>query len=131
MGDNVYFTLHLDNLIKINRMEQKNMKTDFYQTPENFTLLYAAHGLYLYESECDYMLESWGASTKHPDTINYYSDSDFIKNQYIDRCSQVFNFLCYCASLQFMPYHAMKIASFAIEYAEKFEPDFLRICLVA
>lgn len=62
----------------------------------------------------DYRLELWGASTKHPDSIFYFSrweNADYL----FTMDEQLFQWLCYCASCMRFSYHAKQIINFAID----------------
>ena len=61
--------------------------------------------------EHGYILELWGASTKHPDSIFYFSN--FKKSPYIDDKHQVFQWLCECASKLNFPFHAENLIKYA------------------
>ena len=69
--------------------------------------------VYLNEKK-DYVCELWGASTKHPDSVFYYSD--FKKNMIIcDQC-QVFQWLLEIASRLNFPSYAKEVTDYAIEH---------------
>jgi hypothetical protein len=54
--------------------------------------------------EHGYVLELWGASTKHPDSIFFFDE--FKKNDLFDDEQQVFQWLLECASKLTWPMHA-------------------------
>lgn len=66
----------------------------------------------LKKTENDYILELWGASTKHPDSMFRYSEWEdkisFIENKY-----QVYQWLLYCASRLNFPLHAKSLVDYA------------------
>lgn len=59
-----------------------------------------------------YVLELWGASTKHPDAIFYFDE--FKKNDLFDDDEQVFQWLLECASKLTWPMHAKDLVDLAI-----------------
>lgn len=67
----------------------------------------------LREENGDKILELWGASTKHPDSIFYFSD--FKKVEFIDEKYQVFQWALECASKLTWPFHARELAEYAIK----------------
>lgn len=71
-------------------------------------------GKVLYKNdEGDYVLELWGGSTKHPDSIFHYED--FQKNPYLDDEVQLFQWICECASKLTFPFHAVALVKWALE----------------
>lgn len=70
--------------------------------------------LYSRLSDHDTILELWGASTKHPDSIFYFSD--FKKTEFFEPEDQIFQWLLECASRLIFPVHAYELTQFAIEY---------------
>ena len=70
--------------------------------------------LYSRLSDHDTILELWSASTKHPDSIFYFSD--FKKTEFFEPEDQIFQWLLECASRLIFPVHAYDLAQFAIEY---------------
>lgn len=72
-------------------------------------------GIRLYTDEKHgYILELWGASTKHPDSVFYFSDFkkvDFVEDKY-----QVFQWLLECASKLTFPFHAEQLARYALTH---------------
>lgn len=68
----------------------------------------------LYENEkYIYILELWGGSTKHPDSVFHYSD--FKKNEFIEDKYQVYQWLLECASKLSWPFHAKQLVDYANE----------------
>lgn len=72
-------------------------------------------GIVIKESEeYGYILELWGASTKHPDSVFHFSDwqdkVDWIKDEY-----QIMQWLFYCASRLNFPFYAQELAEYAIK----------------
>lgn len=67
----------------------------------------------------DFVLECWGASTKHPDSYNQFSrdceKGRFIKSSFIELKHQVFQWLLFCASDKDFPFHAEDLATWALE----------------
>ena len=63
--------------------------------------------------EHGYVLELWGASTKHPDSIFFFDE--FKKNDLFDDEQQVFQWLLECASKMRFPSTAKQIAELAFE----------------
>ena len=62
--------------------------------------------------EHGYVCELWGASTKHPDSIFFFSD--FKKVDFLTDKDQVFQWLLECASKLTWPQHAKKLAEQAL-----------------
>ena len=72
-------------------------------------------GQVLYKNDNgDYVLELWGGSTKHPDSVFHYSDWGD-KSPYFDDEVQIYQWLLYCASKLSFPFHAKKLVDFANE----------------
>lgn len=76
-------------------------------------------GMLVYKTDDDdYIYESWGASTKHPDikrSMNRdIASNHFVLNPILPKEKQVFQWLCYIASTQVFPFHAKEIVDFAI-----------------
>lgn len=63
--------------------------------------------------EGNYVLELWGGSTKHPDSIFYFED--FQKSEFVDEEYQVFQWLLECASKLTFPFHAKQLAEYALK----------------
>ena len=77
-------------------------------------------GKVLYKNDnSDYVLELWGGSTNHPDSVFHMKDFDLPgwvdKNdsEAIDR--QVFQWLLECASKLNLPQHAADLARWALD----------------
>lgn len=68
----------------------------------------------------DYTVECWGASTKHPDSVNKMSwdieDGKFILNNYIEKKYQVYQWLLYVASQKTFPFHAIAMVDYINEH---------------
>ena len=58
-----------------------------------------------------YILELWGASTKHPDSRFFFKD--FKKNEFIEDKYQVYQWLLECASKLDWPFHAKELVDYA------------------
>lgn len=73
-------------------------------------------GIIVKEQNGDYILELWAASTKHPDSVFYFSEWkakhgwDLLEDKY-----QVMQWLLYCASQLSWPFHAKELAEYALE----------------
>ena len=63
--------------------------------------------------EGNYVLELWGGSTKHPDSIFHFED--FQKREVVDEEYQVFQWLLECASKLTFPFHAKQLAEYALK----------------
>lgn len=66
----------------------------------------------VYKKNDDYILELWGASTKHPDSVFKYSDWEY-KSQYFEDKYQIYQWLLYCASMLDFPFFAKELVDFA------------------
>lgn len=80
-------------------------------------------GTVVYQNESgDYVLELWGASTKHPDSIFFFSawedKSDLFEPKY-----QVMQWLFYCASKLTFPFYAQALAEYAIKNWSNWNDD--------
>ena len=62
--------------------------------------------------ERGYVLEMWGASTKHPDSIFFFDE--FKKSDFFNDEAQVFQWLLECASRMAWPMTAKEIADEAM-----------------
>lgn len=67
----------------------------------------------VYDKDNDKILELWGASTKHPDSV--FKFSDFKKSPSVDEEHQVFQWLLECASKLTFPFHAKELAEYALK----------------
>lgn len=63
--------------------------------------------------EKGYVLELWGASTKHPDSVFYFND--FKKVDFVEEEYQIFQWLLECASKLNFPFHAKQLAEYALK----------------
>lgn len=59
------------------------------------------------------ILELWGGSTKHPDSIFFFSN--FNKTDWIDYQNQIFQWILECASKLTLPVHAYYLTEWAME----------------
>ena len=73
--------------------------------------------LYSRVSDRDVVLELWGGSTKHPDSMFFFSD--FKKVEFVDENAQIFQWILECASKMNFPFHAYELADFAMELGWK------------
>jgi hypothetical protein len=70
--------------------------------------------MFIYKNdEGNLVFETWGASTKHPDTVYHFED--FQKTEYFQEIYQVFQWLCEIASRQVFPMHAKEIMDYAYD----------------
>ena len=63
--------------------------------------------------EHGYVVEMWGSSTKHPDSIFYFDN--FNKTDIFEDNEQVFQWLLECASKMTWPIHAKALVEQAIQ----------------
>ena len=70
-------------------------------------------GIVVYKTKDDTVCELWNASTKHPDSIFYFSD--FKKTPFVDEEHQVFQWLLECASKLTFPMHAKELVEYALK----------------
>lgn len=68
----------------------------------------------------DYVCECWSASTKHPDTIHYYSEWAG-KIDMLEPEDQIFQWLLYLASNKLFPFHAKEMVEYALKNWYKWE----------
>ena len=65
------------------------------------------------------ILETWGASTKHPDAVHKYradiEKGHFIESEYAPPEMNCFQWLLYTASVKTWWFHAKEIAQYAID----------------
>ena len=73
--------------------------------------------LYTRLSDHETILELWGGSTKHPDSVFYFSN--FKKVEYFEPYTQVFQWLLECASKLTFPFYAKDLTEFALKNYEK------------
>ena len=73
--------------------------------------------LYSRISDHETVLELWGASTKHPDCVFYFSD--FKLTEWIDPQDQIIPWVFECASKLMFPYNSYRLAKWACELYEK------------
>jgi hypothetical protein len=69
--------------------------------------------LYSHIATKDTILECWGASTKHPDTVYHFDD--FEKTEYVPAEWQIPQWIWECASRQIWPFHAEELAEYGFE----------------
>ena len=69
---------------------------------------------YKRENDNDYVLELWGASTKHPDSMFFFSEWQD-KVDYFEDEEQVYQWLLYCASRLTFPFYAKDLVDYANE----------------
>lgn len=62
------------------------------------------------------ILELWGASTKHPDSVFYFSD--FVLSEYFEPEDQTLQWVLECASHMNFSFHAYEIAKFICDIYE-------------
>lgn len=70
--------------------------------------------LYSRLSDHETVFEVWGGSTKHPDSIFFFSN--FKKSEWVSENAQIFQWLLECASKMNFPFHAKEITNFAMEW---------------
>ena len=75
-----------------------------------------SYKLYSRISDHETVLELWEASTKHPDSVFYFSD--FEKSKWIDERIQIPQWIWECASKLNWLMHAYGLALFGIEIYE-------------
>lgn len=74
--------------------------------------MYGEYRLYSRLEDGETVLELWGGSTKHPDSIFYFSD--FNKTDWIDYQNQIFQWILECASKLTLPVHAYYLTEWAM-----------------
>ena len=67
--------------------------------------------LYSRISDHETVLELWGASTKHPDSVFYFSD--FKPSGWFDKIDQIVPWILECASKMNWPIHSYELAKWA------------------
>ena len=77
---------------------------------------YAGMVLYSRLEDRETVFELWGASTKHPDSMFYFSD--FKKSEWYDETRQIVPWLFECASRMSWYFNSISIAQFAMEFVE-------------
>lgn len=63
------------------------------------------------------ILELWGGSTKHPDSVFYFSN--FKLSEWFEPEDQIVPWLFECASILNIPYHSYELAKWACERYEE------------
>lgn len=72
--------------------------------------------VYYSEKYNDWCFEAWGASTKHPDRIEWMHETvGFQIIDYFEEKDQVFQWLLCLASQSTFPFHAKSLAEYALE----------------
>lgn len=72
--------------------------------------------LYSRISDHETVLECWGASTKHPDSVFLFSK--FVTTTLVSKESQIPAWIWECASRMIFPFHSYTLAQFGIELFE-------------
>ena len=72
--------------------------------------------LYSIISDHETVLECWGASTKHPDSVFLFSN--FVTTTLVSKESQIPAWIWECASRMVFPFHSYSLAQFGIELFE-------------
>lgn len=72
--------------------------------------------LYSRLSDHETVLELWGGSTKHPDSMFFFSD--FNLSEWFEPEDQIVPWLLECASKMNFPYHAYSLATWACKMYE-------------
>lgn len=62
------------------------------------------------------IFEVWDSSTKHPDSVFFFSD--FEKSQWYDENRQIIPWLLECASKMSFYFNSISIAQFAMEFVD-------------
>lgn len=70
--------------------------------------------LYSRLSDHETIFELWGGSTKHPDSVFYFSD--FKLSDLVDSQSQIFQWGFECASKMNFPSHAIRIVKWFLKF---------------
>lgn len=73
--------------------------------------------LYSRLNDRETVLELWGASTKHPDTIFYFSK--FCLSEWFEPEDQIVPWMFECASKLNIPYHSYELAKQACKWYEQ------------
>jgi len=73
------------------------------------------------------IVEFWGASTKHPDSMNCYQDDvkngKYIPNEYQDEEYNILQWLMYVASMKTWCFHALECISEVLTIVKNSEPE--------
>ena len=77
----------------------------------------SGYKLYSRISDHETILELWGSSTKHPDSVFYFSD--FVLSEWFEPEDQIVPWLFECASKMNFPYHAYSLARWACRAYEE------------
>lgn len=72
-------------------------------------------------NEHKYVIELWGSSTKHPDSVFFYDDERFKKSECVEDTYQIYQWILWCASNMDYPFHAYKMAEDAKSWYFKAE----------
>ena len=72
----------------------------------------SSYKLYSRISDHETILELWGASTKHPDSL--FRFSDFTLSDWFPSHRQLFQWILECASKLSFPIHARELTDFAL-----------------
>ena len=76
----------------------------------------------LYSRVCDHetVLELWGGSTKHPDSVFNYSK--FQKSELCDENHpiQIFQWIVSCSGQMSFPFHAIKLVNYATNMIKEY-----------
>ena len=73
--------------------------------------------LYSRLSDKETILELWGASTKHPDSVFYFSNFDL--SEWVQPEAQVISWIYECASELNLPFHSYQLAKWACDFFEE------------
>lgn len=73
--------------------------------------------LYTRVSDRETILECWGGSTKHPDSVFLFSD--FVLSEWFEPEDQTVPWLFECASKMNIPYHAYSLSKWACDRYEE------------
>lgn len=72
--------------------------------------------LYSRLSDHETILELWGASTKHPDSVFYFSN--FNLSEWFEPEDQIIPWIFHCAGELNIPYHSYELAKWACNIYE-------------
>ena len=73
--------------------------------------------LYSRLSDRETILELWGASTKHPDSVFYFSNFDL--SEWFEPEAQIISWIYECASELNLPFHSYQLAKWACDFFEE------------